>query len=638
MADDPAAIQLFSAWLALLLVMLLTRIEIVLIAFDSVAMLSVAFYQDLAVVTVGAVVSVTAVARARRPWLRSTITYSTWTVCLIFGAAAALNVIFFRLIQQPVTLQLIELTDHLRGVWTSLVAAATAKNIARLVLAPVAVLVLGCLLTRYAAMVLRAALQPSLRPIVVAALAIYLIGAHYWATRAGGYVAPMRNPEWAFAKSLIPHGTPFAGVKFPSEYVSDFLPMDKRTYTAAGSGADSFVPASSAHRPLDVVMIVLESVGSRRLGLYGAAYRDTPELQRLARHAVVFDRFYASQPATSAAMAALFCSAYPLLSNQFVTNVAPDIRFASFPALLSARGYRTAFIHEGSLTYDHEGDFLSARGFDQIDSSPANIYTSRDSLLAARLMRWVRKAPSTPFFATLWTLDTHHPYFPPTSMDYGVTDSGLNRYLNAIHGDDALVGAVADALTRAGMADDTLLVVTGDHGEAFGEHGNRTHGFTVYDEETRIPLLIANPKLFANPVRSAVLGQQIDIAPTILGLLGITPPGAWQGTSLLGGARTNRVYLFASNAGDRWGLVDGKLKYIFDGNSPKAEVYDLDADSYERRDLGALPRYFDQTRQARQRLAAWSSFQNKYLEESIHDFGVVASRSAHPNLSPAVEQ
>ena len=70
------------------------------------------------------------------------------------------------------------------------------------------------------------------------------------------------------------------------------------------------------------------------------------------------------------------------------------------------------------------------------------------------------------------------------------------------------------------LANDTLLVITGDHGEAFGEHGRIAHGFTVYDEETRVPLLIVNPLLFPHEVVVNSLGSQVDIAPTLLSLLG----------------------------------------------------------------------------------------------------------------------
>ena len=587
-------------------------------------LLPLAAYQDLAAITVGGALSVIAIAYTRRPWLRSTITYFTWSICAIFGFAAALNVIIFRQIQQPLTLQVIELTDHMHGIWTSFVAAFTAGNVALLVLAPVTVLALARLSTRYAATTVRGALKFASRPMLLGLLAIYIIGVHRWTTSPGVVVTPMRNPEWAFAKSFIPQGTPFAGVKFPVGYTSDFLPVAERTQIATGNVGGAFVQTSSTRRPLNVVMVVLESVGSRRLGLYGASYGDTPELQRLASHAMVFDQIYASQPSTSAAMAAFFCSVYPLLSNQHVPNVATDIRLKSLPAVLDARGYRTAFIHDGQLYYDHEGDFLSVHGFHRVDSSPQDFNAPRDSLLVPRLMRWIQQDRSRPFFATIWTQDTHHPYIPTTSIDYGVTDQTLNRYLNAIHEDDAIVvGALTDALARAGLADDTLLVVSGDHGEAFGEHGNRIHGFTVFDEETRIPLLIVNPKLFANPVRSAELGQQIDIAPTILGLLGMTPPGGWQGTSLFSNARTNRAYLFASDAA--WGLVDGRLKYIFDGKTQHYQVYDLATDPHERRDLAALPRYIEGAGQARQRLAAWDSFQNKYFKERIQDFRAPAS-------------
>ena len=114
----------------------------------------------------------------------------------------------------------------------------------------------------------------------------------------------------------------------------------------------------------------------------------------------------------------------------------------------------------------------------------------------AQALGWIKVDPSRPFFLTVWTQDTHHPYLAAEHHDYGVHDAHLNRYLNAVRATDRIVGELAAALQTMGLADRTLLVITADHGEAFGEHGQLIHGGTVYNEEVRVPLLIVNPQLF----------------------------------------------------------------------------------------------------------------------------------------------
>ena len=132
-------------------------------------------------------------------------------------------------------------------------------------------------------------------------------------------------------------------------------------------------------------------------------------------------------------------------------------------------------------------------------------------------------------------------------------------------------------------------MIGGDHGEAFGEHGQLAHGFSVYDEEVHIPLLIVNRKMFPQPRVVNSLARQIDIAPTLLDLLGIAEPAQWQGQSLLSGPPPARAYMFASDSDFRFGLIEGNEKYIYNYDSNRSELYDLATDPKERHDLAAIP-------------------------------------------------
>jgi arylsulfatase A-like enzyme len=368
---------------------------------------------------------------------------------------------------------------------------------------------------------------------------------------------------------------------------------------------------------MNVLMVVMESVGAKRFQLYGAPSDDSPNLTRLARHGVLFERVYAAEAITSSAMAGLLCSIYPYHDWITVTRMAPDLAVKGLPELLVQHGYRTAFMTPAALAYDKEDEFLRRHGFQDVIDNRRSASQPMDAELIANAIQWIKQDPSHPFFLTLWTADTHHPYLSSSKRDYHVNDVYLNRYLNSIAATDRLIAQIADALESMRLADDTLLVVTGDHGEAFGEHQETGHGFTTYDEEVHVPLLMVNPRLFAQPHIVHSVGRQIDIAPTVLDLLGYHPPAHWQGTSLLSGLPPQRAFTFAVKGDYVFGLIDGDSKYIFDYDRNREELYNLSDDPDEKHDLSGEPELASTLRLDHLRIEAWLSFQNGYIGDLI---------------------
>lgn len=135
----------------------------------------------------------------------------------------------------------------------------------------------------------------------------------------------------------------------------------------------------------------------------------------------------------------------------------------------------------------------------------------------------------------------------------------------------------------------------------------------MYNEELQVPLLIINPRLFRHKQLMNSPGRQIDIAPTLLSLLGIPEPAQWQGMSLFQRPRRRRVYMFSANGNYVLGLIDGNMKYIYDFNLDRAELYDLAADPFEHNNLSSDPAYAALMGREKLRLQAWTSFQNPYL-------------------------
>ena len=233
------------------------------------------------------------------------------------------------------------------------------------------------------------------------------------------------------------------------------------------------------------------------------------------------------------------------------------------------------------------------------------------------LLKWVDQDARAPIFALLWTDQTHWPYTAPESPAVnGAADTSSvrrARYLRALRETDRAIGKLLRSLEERGLLESTLVVVSGDHGEAFGQHGNAFHRL-LYEEEVRVPLLLINSKLFHGE-RDTVAGGLIDIAPTVLDLFGDTLPAEWQGRSLFDPGRPDRVYLFGPYSG-LFGLREGAQKIIYDPIANEVQVYDLAADPQESVNLAASRP--EAVQEARERLAAWV----QYLERFYLRLGV----------------
>jgi arylsulfatase A-like enzyme len=277
---------------------------------------------------------------------------------------------------------------------------------------------------------------------------------------------------------------------------------------------------------------------------------------------------------------------------------------------------------------------LSYRSFDEIEDyrdrlekrgQDASSFSSKwkflngtdDIATADSVIDWLKSSDQTrPFFVMMWTLSTHYPYYYAGELtDYKTPEETQNRFLNALrHGDEAL-GRLMAHLESTGQLDSTLVVVVGDHGEAFGRHNQWGHGTKVYDENLKVPCILINGQLFNGEERK-VVGGLVDVAPTVLDVLGHTQmPPSWQGRSLFADGRHNRVYFCAPWSDFLFGYRDGNKKLIYNATKNTFEVYDLLADPLEANDLADSESAF--IRAGRQHLAAWVQYQAKFYERAF---------------------
>ena len=339
----------------------------------------------------------------------------------------------------------------------------------------------------------------------------------------------------------------------------------------------------------NVVLVALESAGARYLRPYGAAEDPMPNLTSLADHSILFENAYAVYPESIKGFFSVLCSRCPAF------NTAPeDYGKLSCPSLaraLSAGGYRTALFHSGRFMYLGMESILENRGFQTFEDAGAiggNFESSFgvDELSTVRrILSWIDALPrGQRFFVTYLPIAGHHPYAAPVSGPFP-EDREIGRYRNALHYGDAALGALLNGIRSRGLDRKTLLVVYGDHAEAFGQHeGNAGHSLFLYEENVRVPFVLAMPGIQEGGLRVRRTASLIDTAPTILDLLGLAVPAGFQGHSLL--QPGNRMALFFTDYSLGFlGLRDGCWKYIYELDSRRSKLFDLCADSGERNDL-----------------------------------------------------
>ena len=316
-----------------------------------------------------------------------------------------------------------------------------------------------------------------------------------------------------------------------------------------------------------------------------------PILTRFATDAFLFENAYAVSPESTRGLLSVLCSRYPAFDVRGEDYA--RVRTTSIAQRLADEGYQTALFHSGRFMYLGKDFVVRQRGFHTLQDAGAiggHIHSSfgvEESATVARMLSWIDELPrGQRFLLHYLPIAGHHPYVAPAPGPFAGSDDA-DRYLNSLHYGDDAIGSLFDGLRLRGLETNTLFVIYGDHSEAFGQHeGNHGHSLFLYEENVRVPLLIAVPGATLQPKRVPRIASLIDLAPTVLDLLGLRALPGYQGTSLL--APGQRAALFFTDyslalAGAR----DGKWKVIVELGSPRAKLFDLESDPAERQNIAA---------------------------------------------------
>jgi len=342
----------------------------------------------------------------------------------------------------------------------------------------------------------------------------------------------------------------------------------------------------------NVLLITADTLRWDHVGYSGSSPAQTPEIDRLAKESAVFTHAYSHNPITLAAHANILTGRLPLahgIHDNATFRLTPDETMIS--EYLKGKGYRTgAFI--GAFPVSSQFGFN--QGFDiyddELESPTQNViyFVERPAEKVVNpALAWIRQQKGK-WFTWVHLYDPHYPYAPPPAYRQRYP---RNPYAGEVAYLDAQLGRIFAYLRQSRQLENTLIVFTGDHGEALGDKGETTHSYFAYESTIRIPLFIHVPR--GKPVTVKENASHIDIFPTICSLLGMTSPSGLQGESLLpliqGGKRKEkRIYFesltpyFSFNWAPLHGFIRDAEKFI---DLPIPELYRLDSDPKEDKNL-----------------------------------------------------
>jgi len=361
----------------------------------------------------------------------------------------------------------------------------------------------------------------------------------------------------------------------------------------------------------NVVVVVLEGVQHGYTSLADGKCDLTPYLATLAEEGVEFANARSSLTHTTKALFALLSGRFPSVSQDIAEAVPVRKPYASIGTVLRDQlGYKTAFFQSAMGSFESRPGLVHNLGYDKFwarddccDPNSFVGYLACDEFaLLGPITDWI-KGDGKPFFLTVLCSVTHDPYEVPAWFGAEAKEP-LGRYQEAIFYTDKFLAALDVELARLNLTDKTILCVVGDHGEAFGEHGLLGHERIGFEEVLRIPFCIRAPFLLETGRKVTCPVSSVDLAPTLLALLGFqAETGGFDGVDVLGPVPEERkVYFSGWMQEGPAGFVTGDRKFIYNPNDKTACMYDLAADPMELQRV-ELPA--EQSQQVAQDIISW---------------------------------
>jgi arylsulfatase A-like enzyme len=363
-------------------------------------------------------------------------------------------------------------------------------------------------------------------------------------------------------------------------------------------------PEPTGRRFRNAILISLDTLRPDHLGCYGYHRPTSPTIDAvLAGRGTLFERAYTHFPGTAGSHMTLMTSLLPcvhgLLGGGPISNQKPRADVHLLSELLRSAGYRTAAFTEDGYVTAGTG---FARGFDTFverTTKTINVYRGQADATLRDALAWIRTQGDGPWFTFVHTYQVHHPYTPPPGyLDEILADEDVAAdaplsaalYDGEIRYTDDLLAEFLAGVDAIPGGSETLIVVIADHGEQFGEHGYHFHGNSLYDVLLHVPLIVRAPGLVPAGRRVAAPVGLIDVAPTVLDLLGLPPPSWTQGRSLVplladgGSLPPSKLYANLPLL-NLVAIRSGNLKWIINQQTGASMVFDIVRDPGEMHEL-----------------------------------------------------
>ena len=381
----------------------------------------------------------------------------------------------------------------------------------------------------------------------------------------------------------------------------------------------------SVHTEPNLIIVVLDAARADHVGCYGYPRPTTPNIDLLAKKSVLFAKHYCQIPVTTPSTASLFTGQHPDTHRVTYPALEHEEPQETMAAVLKRRGFDTALFSSTPCASPAMGVGTHFEETYYRTRMPGQGRGFLPESLLLQFKSWLDEHANERFFAYVHFLPPHSPYDQPSDMTAlfaGVDPPGydpatltpghfefpvyektrrpelaepppapewLNLYDANLRYGDWAVGEVVQMLQTKGLLDNTVLVITADHGEAFGEHGYIWHSQAIHQEVARIPLLIRFPDGRKRQVVDS-LTQTIDLFPTVCDFFGIPIPDGVQGASLLplieGKGRREGAYSITTSLDPRKYMVrtDHSALLLY-GDPTWRALYDLETDPEERRNI-----------------------------------------------------
>lgn len=379
----------------------------------------------------------------------------------------------------------------------------------------------------------------------------------------------------------------------PDRALEAYLGRKVKTHPVYAAPTLDLAQSSAVVVRPNFLFVLLESTRTDLFSTYTGKSSFSPFLDELASKSLIVDNAYTTVSHTTKALVGILCGTKPVPTMVNVEAKPGGLPVKCLPKLLREAGYVSGYFQAAS-NFEYRRELVTNIGFDHAfipDPKQASGFAQvgylgwEERILVEPAVKWMSEA-KRPFLATLLTLSTHHPYESRGSGRAPKEHAARRAYYDrAVSSVDNELRSLFAQLEQAGVLKNTVVFVLGDHGEAFGErNGFLQHDRVPYEEVVRTPLMIYSPDLL-QPGRIAGLRQHTDLVPTVLELAHLQWQGLLPGRSLLSSPGHNLIITSCWYAGACLSLRSGDLSFVFHFGRIPMEVFDLQHDPDQLRDL-----------------------------------------------------